>query len=53
MGGLHHEIPKTVKHPAGIRKRAAMLGPVIAARNGANAAVDHLELLVAAHDHSA
>ena len=32
---------------AGIRKRAAMLGPAIAARNGANAAVDHIERLVA------
>ena len=32
---------------AGIRKRAAALGPVVAARNGANAAVDHLERLVA------
>ena len=32
---------------AGIRKRAAALGPVVAARNGAHAAVDHLERLVA------
>ena len=32
---------------AGIRKRAAALGPAIAARNGSNAAVDHIERLVA------
>ena len=31
---------------AGMRKRAAALGPVVAARNGAHAAVDHLERLV-------
>jgi len=30
----------------GTRKRAAALGPAIAARNGAHAAVDHLERLV-------
>ena len=29
----------------GIRKRAATLGPLIAARNGANAAVDEIERL--------
>ena len=34
---------------AGIRKRAAALGPVIAARNGVVTAVDHLERLVATH----
>jgi hypothetical protein len=32
---------------ASIRKRAAALGPVVAARNGAHAAVDYLERLVA------
>jgi vancomycin aglycone glucosyltransferase len=37
----------TALNDAGIRKRAAMLGPTIAARNGVNAAVDHLERLVA------
>jgi vancomycin aglycone glucosyltransferase len=31
---------------AGIRKRAAALGPAVAARNGADDAVDHLERLV-------
>lgn len=36
----------TALHDAGIRKRAAALGPAIAARNGAAAAVDHLEQLV-------
>ena len=33
-------------HDAGIRKRAAALGPVIAGRNGAGEAVDHIERLV-------
>ena len=32
---------------AGIRKRAAALGPAMAARNGSHAAVDHIERLVA------
>jgi hypothetical protein len=31
---------------AGIRKRAAMLGPAVAARNGAQGTVDHLERLL-------
>jgi vancomycin aglycone glucosyltransferase len=33
-------------HDAGIRRRAAALGPIVAARNGADAAVDHIEALV-------
>ena len=36
-------------HDAGMRKRAAAMGPAIAARNGAHAAVDHIERLVATH----
>lgn len=39
----------TALNDAGIRKRAAALGPAIAARNGANAAVDVIERLVATH----
>jgi hypothetical protein len=34
-------------HDPGIRKRAAAMGPAVAARNGANDAVNHLERLVA------
>ena len=37
-------------HDAGIRKRAAALGPAIAARNGAQDAVDHIERLVRSGD---
>lgn len=33
-------------HDPAIRKRAAMLGPAVSARNGADAAVDHLESLM-------
>jgi UDP:flavonoid glycosyltransferase YjiC (YdhE family) len=40
----------TALHDARIRARAAALGPVIAARNGVAAAVDHLGRLVAVHD---
>ena len=40
----------TALHDAGIRKRAAALGPAIAARNGAQAAVDHIERLVDTHE---
>ena len=36
-------------HDAGMRKRAAAMAPAIAARNGAHAAVDHIERLVATH----
>ena len=37
----------TALNDEGIRKRAAALGPAVAARNGANAAADLLERLVA------
>ena len=35
----------TALHDSGIRKRAALLGPAVAARNGADAAVDLIERL--------
>jgi sterol 3beta-glucosyltransferase len=42
---LADRLDEAINDP-GIRKRAASLGPAVAARNGAEAAVHHLERLV-------